>query len=40
MPDLIKLYICNVAIGFGIAALFVGMLLWFNVMNTRMLQMS
>lgn len=33
MPDLIKLYICNVAIGFGIAALFVGMLLWFNVMN-------
>ena len=32
MPDLIKLYICNVAIGFGIAALFVAMLLWFNVM--------
>ena len=33
MPDLIKLYIRNVAIGFGVAALFVVMLLWFNVMN-------
>ena len=33
MPKLIKLYIRNVAIGFGIAAAFVGMLLWFNVMN-------
>ncbi|MFK7754853.1 MAG: hypothetical protein AB8B51_20200 [Sedimentitalea sp.] len=33
MPKLIKLYILNVAIGFAIAALFVGVLLWFNVMN-------
>lgn len=33
MPDLIKLYIRNVAIGFGIAALFVATLLWFNVMG-------
>ncbi len=33
MPKLIRMYIINVAIGFGIAALFVGMLLWFNVAN-------
>jgi hypothetical protein len=33
MPDLVKLYIRNVAIGFVVAALFVAMLLWFNVMN-------
>lgn len=33
MPKLIKLYIRNVAIGFAIAAAFVAMLLWFNVMN-------
>ncbi len=33
MPELIKLYIKNVLIGFAIAAGFVGMLLWFNVMN-------
>ncbi|GAA6201676.1 hypothetical protein [Aquicoccus sp. SU-CL01552] len=33
MPELIKLYIKNVLIGFAIAAAFVGMLLWFNVMN-------
>ncbi|MCZ7675791.1 MAG: hypothetical protein M5U35_07890 [Roseovarius sp.] len=31
MPRLIRLYIVNVAIGFGIAGLFVGMLLWFDV---------
>ena len=31
MPKLIRLYILNVAIGFGIAAVFVGMLLWFNI---------
>lgn len=30
-PDLIKLYIRNVAIGFGLSAIFVGLLLWFNV---------
>lgn len=33
MPKLVKLYIRNVLIGFGIAAAFVAMLLWFNVMN-------
>ena len=33
MPKLINLYIRNVIIGFFIAAAFVGMLLWFNVMN-------
>jgi hypothetical protein len=33
MPELIKLYIRNVIIGFVIAAAFVAMLLWFNVMN-------
>ena len=33
MPKLIKLYIVNVAIGFGLSAVFVGLLLWFNVGN-------
>jgi hypothetical protein len=33
MPELVKLYIRNVLIGFAVAALFVAMLLWFNVMN-------
>ena len=33
MPKLIRLYIINVAIGFGLAAVFVGMLLWFNIAN-------
>lgn len=33
MPKLVKLYIKNVIIGFGIAAGFVSLLLWFNVMN-------
>ena len=33
MPKLIRLYITHVAIGFGIAAVFVGMLLWFNIAN-------
>lgn len=33
MPKLIRLYITNVAIGFGLAAVFVGMLLWFNIAN-------
>ena len=31
MPKLISLYIRHVAIGFAIAAVFVGMLLWFDV---------
>ncbi len=33
MPELIKLYIRNVVLGFVAAAVFVAMLLWFNVMN-------
>jgi len=33
MPELVKLYIRNVVIGFVIAAIFVAMLLWFNVVN-------
>ncbi|WP_135501562.1 hypothetical protein [Roseovarius aestuariivivens] len=33
MPKLIRLYIVNVAIGFAIAAVFVGMLLWFDIAN-------
>ncbi|SLN23217.1 hypothetical protein ROA7450_00909 [Roseovarius albus] len=33
MPKLIRLYIINAAIGFGLAAVFVGMLLWFNIAN-------
>lgn len=33
MPKLVRLYITQVAIGFGIAAAFVAMLLWFDVAN-------
>lgn len=33
MPKLVRLYIRHVVIGFAIAAGFVAMLLWFNVMN-------
>lgn len=33
MPELVKLYIRQVVVGFGLAALFVGMLLWMNVAN-------
>ena len=33
MPKLIRMYIINVAIGFGIAAAFVAMLLYFNIGN-------
>lgn len=33
MPKLIRLYITHAAIGFGIAAVFVGMLLYFNIAN-------
>ena len=33
MPKLIRLYIVNVAIGFGISAAFVAMLLYFDVAN-------
>ena len=40
MPKLIKLYIKNVLIGFAIAAAFVAMLLWFDVMHLRHLVAS
>jgi len=33
MPELIKLYIRHSLIGFGISAIFVAMLLYFNIMN-------
>ncbi|MFA3917684.1 hypothetical protein [Ruegeria hyattellae] len=33
MPKLIRLYITQVLIGFGIAAIFVGLLLWLDVAN-------
>jgi uncharacterized membrane protein len=33
MPKLIALYIKNVAFGFALAAVFVGLLFWFNVAN-------
>jgi hypothetical protein len=33
MPNLIRLYITQVAIGFVVSAAFVAMLLWFNVAN-------
>ena len=33
MPKLIAMYIVNVAIGFGLAGVFVGMLLWFDIAN-------
>lgn len=37
MPELVKLYIRQVAIGFGIAAVFVALLLGLNVANLRSL---
>ena len=33
MPKLIRLYITQVAIGFALAGVFVGMLLWFDIAN-------
>lgn len=33
MPKLVKLYIRNVLIGFAVAAVFVGLLLWLDVMH-------
>ncbi|CUH75850.1 hypothetical protein [Tropicibacter naphthalenivorans] len=33
MPKLIRMYITQVIAGFGLSALFVGALLWFNVAN-------
>ncbi len=40
MPELIKLYIRHCAIGFGIAAAFVAMLLWFDVMGLQHLVLN
>lgn len=39
MPKLIKLYIVHSAIGFALAAVFVAMLMYFNVMNLAHLVM-
>lgn len=33
MPKLIRLYIISVSIGFGLAGVFVAIMLWFNVAN-------
>ena len=33
MPKLIRLYITHASIGFGLSAVFVGMLLWFDIAN-------
>lgn len=35
MPELVKLYIRQVLIGFGLAAIFVALLLWTNVANLQ-----
>ncbi len=35
MPRLIRLYISNVLIGFALAAVFVGLLLWLDIANLR-----
>lgn len=40
MPKLIRLYITQVAIGFALSAVFVGILLWLNVANLGHLVLS
>ena len=40
MPKLVRLYIVNVAIGFGIAVAFVSALVWLDVANLRHLVME
>ena len=40
MPELVKLYIRQVLIGFGIAAVFVALLLWADVARLRSLTMA
>lgn len=35
LPELVKLYIRQVLIGFGIAGVFVGLLVWLNVANLQ-----
>ena len=35
MPKLIALYIRSVAIGFGLSAVFLGLMLWFDVAGLR-----
>ena len=33
MPRLVRLYLTNIAAGFALSAVFVGLILWFNVAN-------
>ena len=40
LPKLVRLYIRQVAIGFGLSAVFVGLLIGFNVANLRGLMVS
>ena len=40
MPELVKLYIRNVLIGFGLSAVFVAILLWSNVANLQHLVLN
>ena len=40
MPDLIKLYIRSAAIGFGLSAVFAGLMLWLDVLGLRGLVMG
>lgn len=40
IPKLVRLYMINVAIGFGLAAVFVGLLLWFDIANLRHLVLT
>lgn len=40
LPKLVKLYVLQIAIGYGLSAVFVGLLLGFNVANLRSLMMA
>jgi len=40
LPKLIRLYLRQIAIGFGLSAVFVGLLLGFNVANLRSLMLA
>ena len=40
MPELIRMYIRHVAIGFALSAVFVGLILWGNVLNLQHLVMN
>lgn len=35
LPSLVRLFIVNGLLGFGISAIFVALLMWFDVMNLR-----